>query len=188
MNHAVSRGELETVFGPGHVVTVPAERLNPLVTHEDTRRFLAESGLPDVPRFLYETHGEPSSGLSTVGDVEAEFGDFEELPDTARHWVVLGYCYGDTTILDGRTGEIWSLPQGALYAERVNSRIDLFVRFLVAFFRDAAGFGDRTDLATRRAAAERLTAELRAVDPAAFAEPEGFWYRLLEQLTLNYGQ
>ena len=186
MTFAIERAELEAAFGPGTLVSVPEERLNTAVTDPGTRRFLTGTGLPQVPDFLYEPEGTLEEGLPPAAEIEPELPDAEGLPASAGHWVALGYCYGDTMLLDGSTGTVWSLPQGELRVEIANTSVDRFARFLASFFRDFPSFDEGTTLETRLAAAGALTDELRAVDPAAFDDSQGFWCRVLDGLTHDY--
>lgn len=185
MSFAIERRALEDQFGD-RPTTVPEERLNKVVTHAHSRRFLAEVGLPQVLDFLYESEGALEAGLPLAVTAEPELFEFEGLPASADSWVACGYCHADMVILDGNTGTIWSLPQGELHAGIANTSVDRFARFLASFFRGFGAFGEGTTLQTRQAAAEALAQELRAVDPVAFADPQSLWLRVLDGLVHDY--
>lgn len=186
MSFAIPRGALEEAFGAGNLVTIPQERLNAAVRHAGARRFLTEVGLPVVEDFVYDPGEHLGSGLPAAGSVEPELDDFDNLPDTVGDWVAMGYCFEDTLVLDGDTGIVWVLPDGELEARTVNSGIDLFVSFLTALHRDFDRFDEGVALATRQAAADALTAQLRAADPSAFGGPESYWSGVLDQLVHDY--
>ncbi|WP_052850427.1 SUKH-4 family immunity protein [Streptomyces avicenniae] len=187
MSFAILRAELESAFGTGRLVAIPDGRLNPLVTHPQTRRFLAEVGLPVVEGFAYEPLEYLAVGLPNAVDGDPEFSGVRGLPETAGHWVLLGYCFGDLIYLDGATGLLWELIDGTV----VNSRVDLFTRSLLVLFRRWDDFAEGVPNSFRDSAAEKAEAEIQAVDrdavdPEPLDQPERFWSRILETLA-TYG-
>ncbi|WP_052849880.1 SUKH-4 family immunity protein [Streptomyces avicenniae] len=185
MDLPVLRAELVSVFGAGRLVAVPDERLNPLVTHPETRRFLTEVGLPVVDGFVYDPLEYLAVGLPDAVDDDPEFAEVEGLPETAGHWVPLGYCFGDQIRLDGATGLLWELIDGTV----VNTRIDLFTRTLLALHRRWDIFRPAVPYLSRLSAAQAAEAEIRTVDPTVLDpdapgqdKPERHWNRVLDCL------
>lgn len=186
MSFAISRSELEAAFGPAHVATVPAERLNPAVTHAATARFLTEVGVPDVADFIYQTMDTVASGLPDLRTVMPEIYEIDDLPQAADDWVAMGFCCGDdAVILDGGSGEVQVMVDGEEAPEFLNSSIDLFALFVTAYFRDRE-YIEAKNLETRKTATDNLVVELRAADPAAFADPESYWYQIVERILYGY--
>lgn len=186
MSFAISRSELEAAFGPGHVATVPAERLNPAVTHAATARFLAEVGVPDVSGSIYQTVDAVASGLPDLRAQRPDIYEVGDLPPTADSWVAMGFCYDDdAVILDGSTGMVWVMADGEEEPVCLNSSVDLFALFITAFFRNRKYLGAES-LETRKKATDNLMVELRAADPAAFEGPESYWYQIVERILYGY--
>ncbi|MBV9025654.1 MAG: SUKH-4 family immunity protein [Streptomycetaceae bacterium] len=186
MSFAISRSELEAAFGPAHVATVPAELLNPAVTHTATARFLAEVGVPDVSDFIYQTVDTVASGLPDLRSERPDIYEIDDLPRTADSWVAMGFCYGDdAVILDGSTGEVRVMVDGEEAPGFLNSSVDLFTLFITAFFRDRE-YIEAKNLETRKKATDNLVVELRAADSTAFADPESYWYQIVERILYGY--
>ncbi|UED87374.1 SUKH-4 family immunity protein [Streptomyces profundus] len=184
MSFAVSRADLEAAFGADHVTVIPPERLNPLVVHPESRRFLAEVGLPALDRFLYVALEYLDSGLPSAQDFYPWFGDLEALPETADHWIGLGFCQAHGTYLDGATGIVWLLPEGESEALILNTRLDLFAQCLVSVHRHWDILAGTTHYTVRTPIADELADEFEALDPAASAVPESAWrFWVLSSLT-----
>lgn len=180
MDLAVSREEMEAAFGAGHLVTVPLERQNPVVTHEPSRVFLAEIGLPGTPDELFVVDDELAAGMRLCERWAPLEG---EVPDT---WVIVGWFWDDILLLDGVTGAIHVLHDGSGTIRYLNAGLDRLARFLIGLSRDIARFDPAVDDELRVAATTTLMAEFRAADPTAFAEPEGYWEETVAS-ELSYG-
>ncbi|WP_043266949.1 SUKH-4 family immunity protein [Streptomyces sp. CT34] len=185
MTFAISRAEIAAVFGAEGLATVPPERINPAVTHAPTARFLEEVGLPDVPEFVFWDDGELGSGLTSALDRIAHLGDFTEAP--LDGWGVPGYTCTDTSLLDGATGKVWIFLDGDAGVAFVNSGIDLFARFLAALHRNAELLHPDHDMPEDiEAVAKEPNGELRALDPAAFADDRCLWPVMPERLAWDW--
>ncbi|MEU3795154.1 SUKH-4 family immunity protein [Streptomyces fructofermentans] len=111
---------LDREFGRGRVARFEDVDFPAVLTHEPTRRFLRESGLPedafpfrldtDVPLpTLAEFHADEQPGTPGSG----------ELPADADHLIRLGHLAPATgLVVDGATGAVlaWSEPEAALHA------------------------------------------------------------------------
>jgi hypothetical protein len=88
----------------------------------------------------------------------------------------------DSIVLDPYTGKVFCFPQdGEIYL--FNSTFRKFVHFLYILeaelpHYDVEGEGD-DDLFDPRGARERVEAAMRAVDPAALADPQSRWHNVL---------
>ena len=104
---------LDQEFGQGTVARFEEVDFPATLTHEPTRRFLRETGLPE-DAFLFQL--DTDVPLPTL----AEFYEDEpadRLPPRATHLIRLGYLIEDNSVVvDGATGEIltWSEPEAML--------------------------------------------------------------------------
>ncbi|MGW0082450.1 SUKH-4 family immunity protein [Streptomyces sp. NPDC003393] len=110
---------LDEEFGRGRVVRFEDVDFPATLTHEPTRRFLRERGLPedgilfeldtDIPlRPLTEYHADEHPDDCPPG----------QLPPHADRLIRLGHlAEGDSLVIDGTTGEVWtwSAPEAALH-------------------------------------------------------------------------
>jgi hypothetical protein len=185
MSFAVSREEMEAAFGADRLVRVPADRLNPAVTHAPSAEFLTGWGLPDVPHALFGVDDGLSDGCTGALDFEPGLGDATDLP--AGSWVLVGWCWDDAVLLDGATGQVRVLDDADFTVRPVNSRIDLFVRCVAALERDYPDHLDpKHPREHRKAAVDNLLVEMRGIDPEAFTGPEAYWYKAVDTVALEY--
>jgi SUKH-4 immunity protein len=182
MSHSVDRATLETTFGAEHLTRVPAERLNPVVTHGEARRFLIEVGVPTPAMFLFEAD-DPRTGLvSAVDDPRAlkRLSGCGTPPGEIEQLVCLGWMrLGDQVLLNGTTGEVHIISE--VMPRLVNTSLDRFCRSIAVLYEARSLFDpDVPDDAARRVAADDALIELWAADPEPFTHPDGYWYPLLQ--------
>ncbi|MDN3028638.1 SUKH-4 family immunity protein [Streptomyces sp. S.PB5] len=105
---------LDQEFGQGEIWRFEDVDFPATLTHEPTRRFLRDTGLPeDALLFQLDT----DVPLPTLTEHYADTPD-AELPADADHLIRLGYLLEDNSlVIDGRTGAIlnWSEPEARLY-------------------------------------------------------------------------
>ncbi|GGW77489.1 SUKH-4 family immunity protein [Streptomyces lomondensis] len=106
---------LDQEFGPGKVARFEDVDFPSTLTHEPTRRFLREVGLPeDAHVFSLDT----DVPLATLAEYYAETGAPTELPSGAHRLIRLGHLIEDNSlVIDGETGAVlnWSEPEATLY-------------------------------------------------------------------------
>jgi hypothetical protein len=109
---------LDQEFGPGKVWRFEDVDFPSTLTHEPTRRFLGETGLPEDGTLL---HLDTDVPLPTLAEHYAYQGpegfDPARLPRRASHLIRLGHLVeGNSLVVDGETGEVlnWSEPEAAL--------------------------------------------------------------------------
>ncbi|GAA3493568.1 hypothetical protein GCM10019016_006670 [Streptomyces prasinosporus] len=131
---------LDREFGRGGVVRFEEVDLPATLTHEPTRRFLCETGLPEdgflfrldtdlPPRTLTEYRADEHPGGSPAG----------RLPARADHLVRLGRLVeGHSLVVDGTTGAVrsWSEPESALYPLNTDVSTLAFTLWLLHRERD----------------------------------------------------
>ncbi|QCD56203.1 SUKH-4 family immunity protein [Streptomyces hawaiiensis] len=107
---------LDQEFGPGKVARFEDVDFPAALTHEPTRRFLREVGLPeDAHVFSLDT----DVPLATLAEYHADTGTPAELPAGAHRLFRLGHLVEDNSlVVDGATGAVlnWSEPEATLSA------------------------------------------------------------------------
>ncbi|KUO18357.1 SUKH-4 family immunity protein [Streptomyces dysideae] len=106
---------LDQEFGRGKVVRYEDVDFPTTLTHEPTRRFLREVGLPE-DGFLFALDTEVP--LPTLTEHYADAAGSTELPSRPDHLIRLGGLIEDNClVVDGETGAIlnWSEPEAKLY-------------------------------------------------------------------------
>lgn len=105
---------LDQEFGQGEVWRFEDVDFPPALTHEPTRRFLRETGLPeDAVHFHLDT----DVPLSTLAEHHADEPG-ARLPAGAEHLIRLGCLVEDNSlVIDGTTGAVWhwSAPEATLH-------------------------------------------------------------------------
>ncbi len=106
---------LDQEFGPGKVARFEDVDFPATLTHEPTRRFLREVGLPeDAHLFSLDT----DVPLATLAECYADRDRPTQLPARADQLIRLGYLVEDNSlVVDGETGAVlnWSEPEATLY-------------------------------------------------------------------------
>ncbi|MCT9010640.1 SUKH-4 family immunity protein [Streptomyces rhizosphaerihabitans] len=160
---------LDEEFGAGEIMRFEDVDFPPALTHEPTRRFLRESGLPE-DGFLFQLDTEvPLPALTEYyADERPDAFSADLLPAAADRLIRLGYLLEDTSlVVDGTTGAVlaWSEPDLTLRPLNADISTLAFTLWLVHREKtvDAAhGISDSYD----RLAAT-LTETLATVDPTA---------------------
>ncbi len=110
---------LDQEFGHGTVVRFEEVDFPATLTHEPTRRFLREVGLPeDGYLFTLDTDVPLQTLTEYCADADAASGRTPELPSRAGRLIRLGHLIEDNSlVVDGETGEVlnWSEPEARLY-------------------------------------------------------------------------
>ncbi|MBQ0987310.1 SUKH-4 family immunity protein [Streptomyces sp. F63] len=166
-------GFLAGAFGADDVVCFPDEDVPAVLTHEPTRRFLREQGLPrDAGWFTARDEERPLRSLwdHWFADDDA---DPDEAPANVHELVVLGYLIDDIDlVVEGPTGRIlgWYGPEATLRVVNTDVSGLAFTTWLwhqeQALDRDERLTDSYEELATT------MTEVLARVDPAA-CEPTG---------------
>ncbi|MCQ4079465.1 SUKH-4 family immunity protein [Streptomyces sp. RB6PN25] len=185
MTFAISREAMEKEFGADNLVTAPADRLNPAITHAPTVQFLSEVGMPDVDEFVYTVDDDLASGLVGALERQPNLGDYTDKP--LDNWVVLGWFVDDKYLLDGATGEVWIKVDGDETVKFMNTRVDFFARFLASFHRDYEllhpDYAMPDEIET---AMNNLITEVRGLDPFGVGHEQGYWHELADRIAWQY--
>ncbi|MET7455166.1 SUKH-4 family immunity protein [Streptomyces sp. NPDC005574] len=129
---------LDQEFGQGGVARFEDVDFPAALTHEPTRRFLRQTGLPE-DAFLF--HRDTDVSLPTLAEHYADQWPTEsgpvELPSRADHLIRLGHLVdGNSLVLDGATGAVlnWCEPEATLYP--LNADVSTFACTLWLLHRD----------------------------------------------------
>ncbi|MER6732752.1 SUKH-4 family immunity protein [Streptomyces puniciscabiei] len=110
---------LDQEFGHGRVTRFEEVDFPARLTHEPTRRFLRETGLPETAVLFHADTDIPLPTLREYVTEECSGGHpIGELPAHADHLIRLGHLVEDNSlVLDGRTGAVltFSEPEGTLH-------------------------------------------------------------------------
>ncbi|MFE9452658.1 SUKH-4 family immunity protein [Streptomyces sp. NPDC006739] len=110
---------LDQEFGPGRMARYEEVDFPATLTHEPTRRFLRETGLPE-DAVLFHTDTDVPLPTLTEYFTDERAGDYplDDLPAHADHLIRLGHLVEDNSlVVDGTTGAVlnFSEPDAALY-------------------------------------------------------------------------
>jgi hypothetical protein len=106
---------LDQEFGQGKVVRFEEVDFPATLTHEPTRRFLREAGLPE-DGYLFSL--DTDAPLPTLAEHYADADPSAQLPARAGHLIRLGHLVEDNSlVVDGETGAVlnWSEREGRLF-------------------------------------------------------------------------
>ncbi|MGW3141848.1 SUKH-4 family immunity protein [Streptomyces sp. NPDC001139] len=110
---------LDEEFGHARVVRYEDVDFPATLTHEPTRRFLRETGLPeDTVLFHLDTEVPLQTLAEYAADDRPGTASPFELPSRADHLIRLGHLVEDNSlVVDGATGEVlnWSEPEARLH-------------------------------------------------------------------------
>ncbi|MFF2845479.1 SUKH-4 family immunity protein [Streptomyces sp. NPDC058001] len=163
---------LDEEFGPGGVMRFEDVDFPATLTHEPTRRFLRDVGLPEDGGMFQLDTDVPLPTLTEHHEQEDPDGP---LPPRADHLIRLGYLIEDTDlVIDGTTGEVhaWSIPAATL--SPLNTDISTLAFTLWLLHRERELDDDQNNELTGEAyehLASTMTEVLRTVDPKAAPHP-----------------
>ncbi|QKW27785.1 SUKH-4 family immunity protein [Streptomyces seoulensis] len=155
-------------FGAANVIRFEDVDLPPALTHEPTRRFLRETGLPQTAPL---PDPDDTAPLPTIAEAPAPHG----LPSHAHRLIRLGGLTEDTeAVVDGATGEvwIWTVPEATLHPLARDLSTFTYALWLLHDDHQTPDAHDRLALLLLQA----LTA---TTPPAAPDTDWTFWTRLL---------
>ncbi|MEV6110960.1 SUKH-4 family immunity protein [Streptomyces sp. NPDC052109] len=176
---------LDQEFGHGRVARFEEFDFPATLTHEPTRRFLRETGLPEEAVLF---HADTDVPLPTLREYATEecAGDhpLSELPAHADHLIRLGRLAEDNSlVLDGRTGAILTFgePEATLHPLNTDVSTLAFTLWLLHHERTIDGhLGNALTTVAYDQLAAVMIHILSAVDPTGTA-PGTDWHYWTEQ-------
>ncbi|GGS72944.1 MULTISPECIES: SUKH-4 family immunity protein [Streptomyces] len=175
---------MESAFDADDLITVDETALG-AVTHEPTRVFLREVGLPDRVGW-FEADQQLVDGEIEVGgdDWQAVAAKYPSCSFDMSAWLTLGGIGMDDIVIDSATGVVYCIPEeGRIHV--LNSSIDAFAYFLRELEMERSAYDHEVagDAMTDPVGAEnRLRATMRRADPTALEDPESLWQAVLRSV------
>ncbi|MGI5375805.1 SUKH-4 family immunity protein [Streptomyces sp. CA-251387] len=178
---------LDREFGQGKVVRFEEVDFPATLTHEPTRRFLREVGLPeDGYLFTLDT----DVPLQTLAEYYADEEWGPELPARADHLIRLGHLVEDNSlVIDGETGAVlnWSEPEARLFP--LNTDVSTLAFTLWLLHREQAideESGHELTTDTYDQLAMTMLQVLSTVDPTGVAAASGdgrhYWTEVFQDV------
>ncbi|MEU1485367.1 SUKH-4 family immunity protein [Streptomyces sp. NPDC005752] len=173
----ITRGRLAGLFGEGRLVTLPATAFPPAAADTEGARLLQAVGVPTGTLWLRE---HDTGGLPLVRDV-AHVEDFENVPEGAREWPVVGWLLNAHLALDPGSGTVHAFDPDEETVRQLHADVSSLVQVGLRFQRllEEFTFEDDSD---EEAGFERLDREVdrvrretSAVDPLPFQDDETVW-------------
>ncbi|MGW2706414.1 SUKH-4 family immunity protein [Streptomyces sp. NPDC001340] len=172
---------LDQEFGHGRVARFEEVDFPATLTHEPTRRFLRETGLPEEAVLFHADTDVPLPTLTEyfTGERAGEY-PLEDLPAHSDHLIRLGYLVEDNSlVIDGRTGAIltFSEPEATLYPLNTDVSTLAFTLWLLHHERtidEHLGNELTTEAYDQLAAAMIRT--LTSIDPTALSQNTDWHY------------
>jgi hypothetical protein len=169
----VTRQALASVFD--EIVRFTERQLPAGISHEPTRRFLTEVGVPTGRMTEIDAEVDRIRSVAEWPGMDAEL-----VPPHCMDLFYLGYLgpVADALCLDGATGAVFKLPEVGGEAELVNSSLAALAHFLIEVYRakDLLEQGEPEDYELPYAkTVERFLYRLEGVDAAACAAEDQYW-------------
>lgn len=173
---SVSYEELVGLWGARGMISFPVDQFDDVLGPVGAELFPPNGVIPvDVP--ILFTIDVDVPGLELFSKLRIEIGDA-----SPRLYIVLGSSPEDSQLLfclDALTASVVLVDLETPNFETVNGTFAAFVEFLYRLGQLIATDPGGRERALRAA---RIRAELRDVDPVAFAEPESWWNMAFTEL------
>ncbi|MFE6159327.1 SUKH-4 family immunity protein [Streptomyces sp. NPDC056486] len=179
----VTRSELADAFGEDRLATLPATAFPPSTAGTEGARLLQTVGVPTDTLWLREPD-EDSGLLPLVQDV-VHSEDFEDAPQDAGEWPVVGWLLNAHLALDPGSGKVHAFDADEETVQELHTDVSSLVHVTLRFQRLLEEFtfsGDDGDDSDEEADFERLEREVErirqetsSVDPLPFQDDETVW-------------
>ncbi|MER5478346.1 SUKH-4 family immunity protein [Streptomyces sp. NPDC002734] len=183
----VTRSELVDAFGEDRLTTLPATAFPPAAAGTEGARLLQTVGVPTGTVKLY-TPDEDSGRLSLVRDaVDPE--DFEDAPEGAGEWPLIGWLLNAHLALDPASGKVFAFDSDEETAQALHTDVSSLVQVAVRLQRLLEEFtfsGDQEagfELLEREI--ERIRQETSDVDPLPFQDDETAWSVISDEIAMG---
>ncbi|MFI7615553.1 SUKH-4 family immunity protein [Nonomuraea terrae] len=184
----VTRDLLLGLYGPAGVVR--HDELHPAITHEPTRRFLTEIGLPG--KGVHETGFTGDDRRFAVpmsewwAESAAELLACEGLPGDLGALFMLDFLDSWSLFLDGSTGLVYEVHESLESARVAHRDVESYTYFVYVIHRERRLWCDGPDAHPDASywCAEDLALELHTYEPQAMAGDDALWPPTLLDYTL----
>lgn len=183
----VTRSELVGVFGADRLATLPAAAFPAAAAGAEGVRLLQTVGVPTGLVTLYGP-GEGPGRLPLVRDC-VQLEDFEDAPEGAGEWPVIGWLLNAHLAFDPRSGKVFAFDQDEETAREIHSDVSSLVQVAVRLQRLLEEFtfgGDQDagfELLEREV--ERIRRETSDVDPLPFQDDETAWSVIGDEIAMG---
>ncbi|MEU6824226.1 SUKH-4 family immunity protein [Streptomyces atriruber] len=196
----VTRSELIRIFGEDRLSTLPATAFPPSAADTEGARLLQTVGVPTEAFHLREPD-EDSGLLPLVQDV-VDTEDFEDAPEGAGQWPVIGWLLNAHLALDPGSGKVLAFDPDEETAQELHTDVSSLVQVALRFQRlleeftfsggdDDSGEGDdeEADFERLEREVELIHQETSRVDPLPFPDDFGdgetVWSVLGEEIAMG---
>ncbi|MEU3554394.1 SUKH-4 family immunity protein [Streptomyces fragilis] len=187
MLFGVTRGELAGLFGEDRLTTLPATAFPPAVADTEGARLLRTVGVPTGVVTLYRPGGE-SGRLSLVRET-VHLEDFEDAPEGAGEWPVIGWLLNAHLALDPGSGKVFAFDSDEETAQALHTDVSSLVQVAARIQRLLEEFtfdGDQeTGFALLEHEVERIRQETGDVDPLPFHDDETVWSVIGDEIAMG---
>ncbi|GGZ39203.1 SUKH-4 family immunity protein [Streptomyces poonensis] len=182
MTPPIDRETLETEFGPEELTTFSEEAVAN-IRHEPSVHFLRHVGIPSRPNPWFDlVDGTPEQARSMGAAYDDLRERWDNLPEGAENWLLLGMIPYDDIALDGVTGIVHCLPADESEAYPLNKDLPSFAHFLYLLEKERPNydFESEQEELDIDGAVRRLTEQMREIDPEALEVSHSRWHDILE--------
>ncbi|MFD8807087.1 SUKH-4 family immunity protein [Streptomyces sp. NPDC059597] len=187
MLFGVTHGELTGILGEDRVATVPANAFPPAVADTEGARFLQTVGVPTGTLALRQPE-EPGGRLPLVRDA-VHLDDFEDLPQEAGDWPVIGRLLNAHLALDPGSGAVYALDADEQSAQQLHTDVSSLAEVALRFQRllGEFSFGDDEEAGFERLEGDvdRIREETGDVDPLPFRDDETVWSVVGDEIAMG---
>ncbi|MEU8620625.1 SUKH-4 family immunity protein [Streptomyces sp. NPDC048623] len=192
----VTRSELADIFGEDRLATLPATAFPASAADTEGARLLRTVGVPTGTLWLCEAAGD-SDGLPLVQDV-VDTEDFEDAPEGAGAWPVIGWLLNAHLALDPGSGKVYAFDADEETVQELHTDVSSLVQVTLGFQRlleeftfddgDGDGGGDEDEEAgfeRLEREVERIRREISSIDPLPFQNDETVWSVVGEEIAMG---
>ncbi|MFI9025454.1 SUKH-4 family immunity protein [Streptomyces sp. NPDC053560] len=183
----VTRGELADIFGEDRLVTLPATAFPPSTADTEGACLLQTVGVPTGTLLLREPD-EGDGRLPLVQDV-VHIEDFEDAPQDAGEWPVIGWLFNAHLALDPGSGKVHAFDADEDAVQELHTDVSSLVQVTRRFQRLLEQFtfsgddGDEdADFERLEREVEHIRQETNSVDPLPFQDDETAWSVVGEEI------
>ncbi|MFJ9038486.1 SUKH-4 family immunity protein [Streptomyces sp. NPDC102406] len=183
----VTRSELVDVFGEDRLATLPATAFPSAAAGTEGARLLATVGVPTGTLLLREPD-EESGLLPLVGDV-VDTEDFEDAPQDAGDWPVIGWLLNAHLALDPGSGKVYAFDADEETVHALHTDVSSLVqvtlrlqRLLYEFAFSGDEDDEEADFERLEGEVERISEETSGIDPLPFEDDETVWSVVGEEI------
>jgi hypothetical protein len=187
VTHVTPEAAIEA-FGLTSMTYFP--RAAPGHLHAPTADFLANVGLPESKFFgtRMDLEDDSAQRLGFGPSLKASSARVgSELPPEVETWALLGYFIYAAVALDPRDGRIYAFPEGEINYQPMHADVSSLVHALIVLNRGRLDYLqlETDDDEQRLRIVDRMTQAITAADPTPFADEEGEWETLFDQISSN---